>query len=126
MVPTYLGVQSLHSLVCHLGHSKLNSCLFDPNFVFLWKMNFFWEYSINYIRSIKNVSSSFAWPSVVVYGGPTVIKDGTKVKCDWSDSFSVLLEKLGVDESVGSHRMKAFFFFFKPTYRPKVFLRFAR
>ena len=49
--------------------------------------------------------------------GPTVIKDRTKVKYDWNDSFNVLLEKLG--ESMNPTKsvdVIAFFFFFKPTY----------
>lgn len=33
-------------------------------------------------------ASSFAWPSVIV------VKNRTIVKCDWSDNFGFLLEKL--------------------------------
>ena len=39
-------------------------------------------------------SSSFAWPSAVVYRGSTVVKRRTIVKCSWSDNFGLLLEKL--------------------------------
>ena len=40
-------------------------------------------------------ASSYAWPSVVVYRGATVAKRRIIVKCDWSDNFGALLEKLG-------------------------------
>ena len=40
-------------------------------------------------------SSSFAWPSVVVYRGSTVIRRRTIVKCNWSNNFGIVLEKLG-------------------------------
>lgn len=39
-------------------------------------------------------ASSFAWPSVIV------VKNRTIVKCDWSDNFGFLLEKLGINETV--------------------------
>ena len=38
-------------------------------------------------------ASSYAWPSVVVYKGATVIKRQTIVNCDWSDNVGALLEK---------------------------------
>ena len=40
-------------------------------------------------------ASSFMWPSVVVYRGDMVAKRRTVIKCDWSDNFGALLEKLG-------------------------------
>ena len=40
-------------------------------------------------------ASSYVWPSVVVYRGATVAKRRMIVKCDWSDYFGALLEKLG-------------------------------
>lgn len=40
-------------------------------------------------------ASSYAWPSVVVYRGATVAKRRTIIKCDCSDNFGALLEKLG-------------------------------
>ena len=72
------------------------------------------------------VASSYAWPSVVVYRGAMVAKRQTIVKCDWSDNFGALLEKLGHVLYVlcmTSHPFIMIFiiisvFFFKPTYRP--------
>ena len=46
-------------------------------------------------------ASSYAWPSVVVYRGATLVKTRTIVKCDWSYNFGDLLERLG-DELVKS------------------------
>ena len=40
-------------------------------------------------------ASSYAWPSVVVYTEATLVKTRTIVKCDWSDNFGALLERLG-------------------------------
>ena len=40
-------------------------------------------------------ASSYAWPSVVVYRGATVAKRRTIIKCNWSDNFGVLVDKLG-------------------------------
>ena len=39
--------------------------------------------------------SGYAWPSVVVYRGATLVKRRTIVKCDWGDNFGALLERLG-------------------------------
>ena len=39
--------------------------------------------------------SSYAWQSVDVYRGPTLVKRRTIVKCNWSDNFGVLSEKFG-------------------------------
>ena len=69
-------------------------------------------------------ASSFVWPSVVVYRGDTVAKRRTIVKCDWSDNFGALLEKLGhvlyalCMTSYHYNDIHTFVFFFKPTYRP--------
>ena len=43
--------------------------------------------------------SSYAWPSVVVYKGARQVQRRTIVKCDWSDNFGAILERLGDDYS---------------------------
>ena len=43
--------------------------------------------------------SDFAWPSVTVKRGSTVVKGRSIVKCSWSDNFGVLLEKVGSEFS---------------------------
>ena len=43
--------------------------------------------------------SDFAWPSVTVKRGSTVVKGRSIVKCSWSDNFGILLEKVGSEFS---------------------------
>ena len=43
--------------------------------------------------------SDFAWPSVTVKRSSTVVKERTIVKCNWSDNFATLLEKVGSEFS---------------------------
>ena len=43
--------------------------------------------------------SDFAWPSVTVRRGSTVVKGRSIVKCSWSDNFGILLEKVGSEFS---------------------------
>ena len=42
-------------------------------------------------------ASSYAWPSVIVNKGSTVVKKRTILKCDWSNNFGILLEKCGTE-----------------------------
>ena len=49
--------------------------------------------------------SDFAWPSVTVKRSSTVLKGRSIVKCNWSDNFATLLEK------VGSEFLMIFLFF---------------
>ena len=49
-------------------------------------------YKRNGSRGERRAASSYAWPSV---GRATVAKRRTIVKCDWSDNFDALLERLG-------------------------------
>ena len=49
------------------------------------------------VRSSCHVmATSFAWPSVLVKRGNTVIKSRTVVKCTWKQIFGGLLQHLGV------------------------------
>ena len=49
------------------------------------------------VRSSCHVmATSFAWPSVLVKRGNTVIKSRTVVKCTWEQIFGGLLQHLGV------------------------------
>ena len=43
--------------------------------------------------------SDFAWPSVTVKRGSTVVKGRSIFKCSWSDNFGILLEKVGSEFS---------------------------
>ena len=63
-------------------------------------------------------TSSYAWPSVVVYRGATVAKRQTIIKCDWSDNFGALLECIMYDITSFYNNIHISVFFFKPTYRP--------
>lgn len=39
--------------------------------------------------------SGFAWPSVAVYRGGSVIHRRAIIKCEWSDNFGALIERIG-------------------------------
>ncbi len=38
---------------------------------------------------------NYAWPSVIVLRGSTVVVDRTILKCNWTDNFGSVLERLG-------------------------------
>ena len=90
----------------------------DPNF---WYINL--QMKIYNTVSCKHVpkrngekgemaaATSYAWPSVVVYRGAMVVKRRTIVKCNWSDNFGVLLEKLGHVLHMTSHPFLTIFIF---------------
>ena len=42
------------------------------------------------------MATSFAWPSILVKRGNTVIKSRTVVECTWEQTFGGLLQHLGV------------------------------
>jgi len=68
-------------------------------------------------KALMATGSDFAWPSVTVKRSSTVLNGRSIVKCNWINNFATLLEKAGSEFLM----IFLFFFFFKSTYRPKIF-----